>query len=163
MMNANILISNVSENKLKLANTFGLTHGINASEIKNVSAQALEVVGSKGADIVIDTTGNTRVIEEAYNLTHASGKTILVDVHKIGDNINIYSLPLHFSKTLVGSHGGNAIPDKDIPRYLKLLTNSKLKFDGLITNEYPLCEINTAIQKMRSGHLAGRIMINMSS
>ena len=61
---------------------------------------------NKCADVVIETTGNSRVIETAYELTKSDGKTILVGVPKKGDNISIYSLPLHFKKVLTGSEGG---------------------------------------------------------
>ena len=69
------------------------------------------LVGLKGADVVVDTTENVRVIETAYELTHPDGKTILVGVSRKGDNVNIYTLPLHFKKDLKGSHGESSIPD----------------------------------------------------
>ena len=45
---------------------------------------------------------------------------------KKGDNISIYSLPLHFNKVLTGSHGGDAIPDLEIPRYIRLMASKKM-------------------------------------
>jgi len=45
------------------------------------------------------------VIELADDLTHPDGKTILVGVPKKGDNVSIYTLPIHFNKVLTGSHG----------------------------------------------------------
>ena len=70
---------------------FGLTHTV-VSGKENVNDTILDIVGSQGADVVIETTGNSRVIEKAYELTHPDGKTILVGVPKKGDNISIYSL-----------------------------------------------------------------------
>jgi S-(hydroxymethyl)glutathione dehydrogenase/alcohol dehydrogenase len=117
-------------------------------------------VGEGGADVVVDTTGNARVIEQAYDLTHADGKTILVGVPKKGDNISIYSLPLHFKKILTGSHGGGAEPHVDIPRYVRLVQAGKFKLDGLVTHEFKLAEINEAIAVVRSGD-AGRVLVAM--
>ena len=127
----------------------------------NLQEDIREIVGSRGADVVIETTGNSRVIEEAYKLTHPDGKTILVGVPKAGDNISIPSLPLHFNKTLTGSHGGGAEPDKDIPRIIRLMSAGQLDFDGLITHEFSLDSINEAMQIFRSGE-AGRIILNMA-
>ena len=110
---------------------------------------------------MIETTGNSRVIEEAYNLTHPDGKTILVGVPTKGDNISIPSLPLHFNKVLTGSHGGESEPDKDIPRFIRLMNAGRLNFDGLITHEFSLDSINEAMQIFRSGE-AGRIVLNMA-
>ena len=161
MVSANPIVGvDLIGHKLEVGKKFGLTHSVLGSrdglknEIKNI-------VGSQGADVVIETTGNSRVIEEAYDLTHPDGKTILVGVPTKGDNISIPSLPLHFNKVLTGSHGGEAIPDKDIPRFIRLMNAGRLNFDGLITHEFPLDSINEAMQIFRSGE-AGRIVLNMA-
>ena len=49
----------------------------------------------------------------------------------------------------------------DIPRYMKLLTNKKINFEGLVTSRYSLDDINIAIDKMRSGSSSGRILIDL--
>ena len=77
-----------------------------------------------------------------------------------GDNISIPSLPLHFNKVLTGSHGGEAEPDKDIPRFIRLFDSGKMELNKLITHEYKLEDINEALDMFRSGD-AGRIIINM--
>ena len=96
----------------------------------------------------------------AEDLTQADGKTIIVGVPKKGDNITIYSLPLHFKKVLKGSHGGGTKPDVDIPRYLRLMEAGKLSLDGIVTHELKLEQINEAIEIVRSGD-AGRVLIAM--
>jgi len=149
------------EHKLTMGRKFGLTHTVLAGD-KKVNDAILDIVGPHGADIVIETTGNSRVIENAYELTHPDGKTILVGVPNKGDNISIYSLPLHFNKILTGSHGGDAIPDLEIPRYMRLMEADKMTLDGLITHEFVLDEINDALDLFRSGK-AGRIIIKMAN
>lgn len=153
----------LNDNKLELAKQFGLTHGFNAESEKDLNAAIKKIVGDKGADIVIDATGNPRVIEQAYTLTQSQGKTILVGVPKAGENISIYSLPLHFNKVLKGSHGGEAIPDEDIPRYVKLLEQQKIELQKLITHELSLNQVNEAVELMKNGSVAGRIMIRMKT
>lgn len=147
------------EQKLGMGKKFGLTHGfIGGSD--DLAYKICDIVGQKGADIVIETTGNSRIIEQAYNLTHPDGKTILVGVPDKGDNISIYSLPLHFNKVLTGSHGGDSIPDLEIPRYIRLMRAKKMTLDGLITHEFQLNEINDALELFRSGEV-GRILLNI--
>ena len=119
------------------------------------------IVGPLDANVVIETTGNSRIIEKAYELTHPDGKTICVGVPGKGDNISIYSLPLHFNKVLTGSHGGDSIPDLEIPRYIKLISAGKMTLDGLVTHEYTLNEINDALELFRRGE-AGRIIIHLN-
>ena len=145
------------KNKLDMGNKFGLTHGIVANN-NDLDKEIKNVIGNTGADIVIETTGNARVIEQAYKLTAKDGKTILVGVPNA--NISIYSLPLHFKKILKGSHGGNSIPNIDIPRYIRLLNRKKFNLDKLITHEFNLSEINKAIDLFCSGS-AGRIILKL--
>ena len=146
--------------KLEMAKRFGATHSFNSNVTPEIGAEIRKIVGPAGADVVTETTGNSRVIELAYDLTHPDGKTILVGVPKKGDNVSIYTLPLHFNKVLKGSHGGSCVPHVDIPRYIRLVRAGKLRLDGLITHEFGLDEINEAIQVVRSGE-AGRVLIAM--
>jgi S-(hydroxymethyl)glutathione dehydrogenase/alcohol dehydrogenase len=161
MVSANPIIGiDINDQKLVLGKKFGMTYGFNGKTDTDIDDKIKAIVGSKGADVVIDTTGNPRIIEQAYNLTNPDGKTILVGVPKKGENINIYSLPLHFNKQLTGSHGGDAIPDIEIPRLINLMKAGKMTLDGLITHEFSLDEINVALDTMRKGD-CGRILIKM--
>ena len=148
------------EHKLEMGKQFGLTHGFIGGK-DTLNNEILNIVGPHGGDVVIDTTGNPRIIEQAYELTHPDGKTILVGMPRKGDNVSIYSLPLHFNKVLTGSHGGDAIPDLEIPRYIRLMESDKMTLDGLITHEFGLDEINEALDLFRSGE-AGRIVIRIN-
>ena len=143
------------EHKIDLGKKFGLTHGITVKS-NNLEKEIYNIIGMKGTDAVIETTGIAKVIEQAYQLTASDGKTILVGVPK--GKISIYSLPLHFDKKLTGSHGGSSDPDNDIPRYIRLINNNKMSLKNLITHEFNLVEINKAIDLFRSGK-AGRIII----
>ena len=146
------------KHKIDMGKKFGLTHGITADS-KNMNKEIFNIIGGKGADVTVDTTGDTKIIEQAYELTAANGKTILAGVPK--NKITIYSLPLHFKKILTGSHGGDSVPDVEIPRYIRLINEKKMTLDNMITHEFKLAEINSAIDLLRSGK-AGRIVIKMN-
>lgn len=155
-----IIVVDIYDNKLKMAKVFGATHLINSRK-NNVKDEILKIVGSDGADVTVDNTGNVEVIQLAYELTHPQGRTILVGVPKIGSNVSIYTLPLHFGKILTGSHGGESNPSVDIPKYVRLYQAGRLKLKELITDRFSLDEINTAIQMMRRGEIAGRCLIEI--
>ena len=156
---SDIIAVDIYDSKLEMAKKFGATHIINTKKA-DLSEPVKKIVGAKGADVVVDTTGIARVIEQAYELTHPDGKTILVGVPRKGDNISIYSLPLHFKKILKGSHGGSSQPHLEIPRYIKLYKQGKLKLDDLYTHEFSLDEVNNAIDSLRQGKVA-RCLIDM--
>lgn len=156
-----VVAIDVMDSKLEMAKRFGATHCINSKTTPDVDRTVRDIVGAQGADVLIETTGIARVIEQAYGLAQPKGKTILVGVPRKGDNISIYSLPLHFKKILTGSEGGDAEPHNDIPRYVRLVQAGKFKLDGLITHEFTLEKINEAIQLVRAGE-AGRVLVTMN-
>ena len=161
MVSANPVIGvDVVDKKVEMAKSWGVTHAFNSKTMPDFAERIRELVGAQGADVVVDTTGNPRVIELAYELTHPDGKTILVGVPRKGDNVSIYTLPLHFKKVLTGSHGGSSVPDAEIPRLVRLVEQGKMKLDGLFTHEFGLDEINTALDAIRSGE-AGRVLVRM--
>jgi len=164
MVSANPIIGvDLFDAKLERAREWGLTHTFNAkTEGDALPDRIREIVGPGGADVVIDTTGSARVIETAYELTHADGRTILVGVPRKGDKVNIYTLPLHFKKILKGSHGGSISPDVEIPRLIGLVNAGKMRLDGLITHTFPLDRINDALAAMRAGD-AGRVLLDMGN
>ncbi|MBI5447024.1 MAG: zinc-binding dehydrogenase [Deltaproteobacteria bacterium] len=146
--------------KLELAARLGATATVNSS-LRDAREAILELTGGEGVDVAVDNTGQPRVIELAYELTKPRGRTVLVGVPRKGNPVSIYSLPLHFGKVLKGSHGGDADPAADIPRYVRLFEAGKLRLGDLVTERFPLERINEAIGRMRSGAVAGRCLIDM--
>ena len=155
-----IIAIDIYDHKLELAREFGATHLINSTKA-DVREQVRQIVGGAGVDVFVENTGLVRLIEQAYELTANSGRTILVGVPKHDEDITIHSLPLHFGKVLTGCEGGSTDPAVDIPRYIKLYQRGKLQLDRLITHRMPFPDINRAIDKVRAGEV-GRCILSMT-
>lgn len=155
-----IIAVDLYDNKLELAKRIGATHVINSS-CGDVRQAILDIAGQAGVDVFIDNTGLPPIIELGYHITKPQGRVVLVGVPRKGCNINIYSLPLHFGKVLTGSHGGEAVPQTDIPRYYEFFREGRIKLRELITNHFTLDQVNEAIAGMRSGKINGRCLIRM--
>jgi S-(hydroxymethyl)glutathione dehydrogenase/alcohol dehydrogenase len=153
-----IVAIDLVDSKLDMARSRGATHCLNPNAITDLDAQIRNIVGAKGPDKVIETTGAKAVIELAYNLTNADGTCVLVGVPS--EKVTIYTLPIHFNKVLTGSHGGDAVPQVDIPRLIRLNRAGRLSFDGIITHEFPFDDINAALDVVRSG-TAGRVVLKI--
>lgn len=157
-----IIAIDIFDNRLELARQMGATHVING-KTDNVRDAIKGIVEGAGVDVFIDNTGQPANIEMGYQITKAQGRVTLVGVPRKDNNISIYSLPLHFGKGLSGSHGGEAIPQTDIPRYHNLFRAGKLQLKQLLTETYLLDQINEAIADMRSGKMRGRCLIMLDS
>jgi Zn-dependent alcohol dehydrogenase len=109
--------------------------------------------------IAIDTSGQPSAIEICYEISATDARVVLVGVPKLGSNINIYTLPLHFGKSIMGSKGGGSNPDTDIPILTDLILNKRLDFSDFPTSIYSFSDINQAIRDLRHG-LVGRVIVD---
>jgi S-(hydroxymethyl)glutathione dehydrogenase / alcohol dehydrogenase len=159
MVSANPIIAiDIYDHKLKMASKFGATHLINLKQ-SEIQDEIRKILGPKGVEVFIDCTGQVQLIERAYELTAPKGRTIMVGQPRHDQNLTIHSILKHFSgKVLTDSAGGQTNPTEDIPRYLNLYRRGVLKLDNLVTHEYSLSEINTALDIIRNGE-AGRCML----
>lgn len=156
-----IVVLDRSEGKLELARALGATHGLLVGH-GDVEAQIRAIVGAGGADVVVENSGATAMIQLAVRLTHARGRTILVGV-PLEESAALPTLELHFGKQLIGSHGGSADPEKDIPRCIALYRNGRLPLDVLVTERCRLDDVNAAIERMRHGAIVGRCVVDIAS
>ncbi len=156
-----IVAVDLLDHKLEMARSRGATHTINSAGMSGdqVSEAIRAIVGRDGPDKILETTGVKSVIENAYELTHKDGGLVLVGVPH--EKVTINTLRVHFNMILTGSEGGSAKPQVDIPRIIRLVKGGKLSFDGIITNEFALDDINPAFDLVRSGK-AGRVLINVA-
>jgi S-(hydroxymethyl)glutathione dehydrogenase/alcohol dehydrogenase len=157
-----VIAVDLHDGKLDLAERMGATHRIRAGA-GDMRQAILDIVGPAGVDVFIDNTGQPAVIELGYQLAKPQGRVTLVGVPRKGSNISIHSLPLHFGKRLSGSHGGEAVPHVDIPRYHGLFRAGRMRLRELVTDEFALERINEAIAGMRGGSISGRVMIRMDA
>ena len=152
-----IIAVDLFDNRLELAKQMGATHIVNAADADAFAA--IRDVCPEGVDAFIDNTGVPSIIEGGYRITKPRGRVTLVGVPRKGHDISIYSLPLHFGKELSGSHGGETLPQEDIPRYRALFDAGRIRLRELLTDRYRLDQVNEAIRAMRSGEVSGRCLI----
>jgi S-(hydroxymethyl)glutathione dehydrogenase/alcohol dehydrogenase len=153
-----VIAIDIFENRLSLAKLFGATHTINS---KNTDAkkEIQNIVGNNQIDHFIDNTGQPEIIEIGYEIIKPQGQLTLVGVPRVGKNINIFSLPMHFGKKIIGSEGGGALPNESIPRYSNFFKSKNIKLNKLITGKINLENINFAIKQIKSGEMTGRCLI----
>lgn len=150
-----------NDDKLEYARRFGATHTLNAEKV-DVAEALKDLSKGRGFDVVVDTTGHNQVRQIAYDATHPkTGLTVLCGVPFSRDRLAIDSFPLHMGRRLIGSHGGDTVPEVDIPRYVELYRLGRLKLSELITNRFGLGAVNEAVQLVRTGQACGRCVIEM--
>ena len=149
------------ENRLALAKKIGATICLN-SLTKDVWKELKNIFTNKGLDVFIDNTGNTEIISEGFKTFQIPEKLILVGVPRHDEISKINTLPLHFGKSITGSHGGDCSRRRysEIPRPHKI---EKCAVGEIITDIKPLSRINELIHDMKSGKSTGRCLVNLDA
>lgn len=111
-------------------------------------------------DVVFEVTGHRHLIEQSYEMTNNSGRTLLVGVPQASDPAKFATLSLHLGKQLLGSHGGSTTPDRDIPQIAKLVESDHITLDDIPLVVFPFEQVNDALDTLRAGTL-GRVLIDM--
>ena len=154
-----VIAVDLFDNRLDLARQVGATHLINSSNT-DLQQEIRAILGALGADVVVDTTGLPEMVQLGLASTKPQGRVVMVGVPVAGSQVGLFSLPLHFGKKLSGSHGGDVDPSVDIPRYHDHYRSGRMELRSLITDTFPIEEINEAIAAMRFGEVNGRCLIS---
>jgi S-(hydroxymethyl)glutathione dehydrogenase / alcohol dehydrogenase len=147
-----IIAVDIQQHKLHKASAYGATHVINSAQT-DFASEALRILENKAPDAVIDGTGNPQVLEKAFALAGNAGRCVIFGVMPHDKKLSLNTLPLHFGKTLTGSHGGASQPAQDIPRYLRLMRDGCYDIKGFVSHRISLEQVNEGIAKMRSGEV----------
>lgn len=148
--------------KLHIAGTMGATHMLDSRITGGDTVNAIrQIVGSKGVDVFVDCTGSPLVISDGLEAVAPGGKLILVGQPSVNTDVVLHDFRRNYcGKTILDSQGGLTNPTIDIPRYLELYRQGKLVLNILISESFPLTDINKAIAAARNGS-SGRIALEM--
>ena len=150
---ARVIAVDPLEFKRETAMEFGATHTF--ASMEDAIPEVTEMTRGQMADKVIMTPGVMygELMEQAQTLTGKGGTMVVTAVAPIEQkdaSINLFNLAM-FNKEVKGTIFGSLTPRNDIPRLLDMYRGGSLKLDELITNRYPLDEINEGYQAMRDG------------
>ncbi|MDH3691921.1 MAG: Zn-dependent alcohol dehydrogenase [Gammaproteobacteria bacterium] len=147
------------DEKLRNATIFGATHTINAREVDAKQA-SLELTDGRGFDFVFMTAGSPRAIEQGIDILSRSGTLVLVGMPPPGDNPDIDPTEIaNNGQRIMGTKMGSTRLRVDIPRLIYLYQQGRLKLDELITNRYPLEQINEAITEVKADKALRNVIV----
>lgn len=154
-----LTVVDVREEKLKLAESMGATETVLVRQGQTLE-EAFSKSGVSRQDVVFECTGIRESIEESMRVVRPDGRVLLVGVPDTSNPARLPTLALHLGVKLLGSHGGGADPDIDIPRIGRMIEAEIITLSDFPTQRYSLAEINEAVHALRAGVL-GRILIEL--
>jgi S-(hydroxymethyl)glutathione dehydrogenase/alcohol dehydrogenase len=143
--------------KLDLAVTFGATDTIDASDNTSVE-QVLELSGG-GVHYAFEAIGLKATAQDAFAMLRRGGTATVIGMIPIGENIEIPGFEFLYEKKLQGSNMGSNRFRVDMPRYIDLYMDGRLKLDELVSQRIALTDVNEGFEAMKAGSVARSVIV----
>lgn len=154
-----IIAIDVADNKLEAAKAFGATHTINSKK-QDAQAVVRSFTQGRGADYVFVTVGSTEVVEQGMGLLRRGGTLVIVGMPPLGAKAEIEVVDIaDNAQRILGSKMGSTRLRVDVPKLVELYQQDRLKLDELITNRYPLEDINEAIASVNRAEALRNVIV----
>ena len=143
---AEIIVVDRSEPALKLAQSMGADHAVQATG--DQVEQVKELTDGQGAEVVIDFVGERGAEADAWRMTRRGGSHFVIGYGGVVQvpTIDIISTERNVIGNLVGTYN-------DLAELMTLAAQGKVK---LHTRTYPLDAVNDAMDDLEGGRLQGR-------
>jgi len=162
-----VIVSDVSEKRLKLAQELGADVVINAAK-EDPLKKVIELTGTgrsfsgKGGgcvDLVMECSGVPVVLQQAVEMTRTGGRIVLVGMFEKDVPLGINHI-IHKQLSLISSFSPGKQPaSKDIKDALKLMADGKVKVKPLISHEFPLDQTMEAFEIQTKADQSVKVII----
>lgn len=143
-----IIAVDIEATKLDLALELGATDTIDSSS--NDPVESVRQLTEGGVEYAFEAVGSKETAEQAYAATADCGICTVIGVLPDGVRMEIGWEGLFAEKTLQGTHMGSNRFRIDVPRYIDLYLDGRLKLGEMITRLGPLTEINEFYDALRN-------------
>jgi S-(hydroxymethyl)glutathione dehydrogenase / alcohol dehydrogenase len=143
----------------ELAKQFGATHVIDPADGDVIAA--IKKIIPAGVDLAVEATGVPAVMKDAVNATRMQGgRAVVIGNARQGAALTIDPGVFNQGKSLLGTWGGDSVPDRDYARFGRLLACGRFAIRGLLSKPYRLGEADQALKDLAAGTV-GRPLIDM--
>lgn len=150
----------VRPRSLELAAALGAAHVVDARSASVM--EALREICPAGFDAAVEATGQPEIMRMALAAVRPrGGRAVIVGNAPFGQTLNLDPHEFNQGKRLLGTWGGDTIPDRDFPQYCDWLASGQAPVERIIDAEYSLADINVALHDLQTGR-ATRPLIRMN-
>jgi len=154
-----IIAVDILDSKLEAAREFGATHTLRGDRDDAIGI-VHELTSGRGAEYVFVTVGNVTAMTRGFGMTAMRGTLIVVGVPRFGTDVCFPANQFgQYERRVIGSGMGSTNLRVDIPKYVALYQDGRLKLDELISERYPLERINDAIQATEEGEVLRNVIV----
>ena len=151
-----IIAIDTVETKLALAQELGATDVVDASGGGTVDK--VRQLSSRGVDYSFEAIGLKETAEQAYEMLDSGGLATVIGMIPVGTKIEIDGPSLLMERRIQGSNMGSNRFRVDMPRYIELYLQGRLKLREMISQKIKLDQVNQAFEDMKEGHVARSVI-----
>ncbi len=152
-----IIVVDVVQSKLDLALRLGGTDAVNANDGDPVTA--VQELSKGGVDIAFEAIGLTATAEQAFKMLGRGGTAVMVGVVPAGAEVAVSGLDVTLQeKTLMGSYMGSVNFPTDLPRFVDMYLDGRLKLDEMVSHHLSLDDVNEGFELMKEGKVARSVI-----
>ncbi|MFD8825988.1 zinc-binding dehydrogenase, partial [Streptomyces sp. NPDC059605] len=141
--------------KRELALRLGATHAFAPDD----AVRRIRELTSGGAEVAVEAVGSPKVMAECLTAVARGGKVVSVGLPAPDRVLEVPALAFAGEgKSLLGSYMGDAVPRRDIPRFLDLWRAGLMPVELMHTGTLPLADINTAMEELASGRAIRQVI-----
>ncbi|RFU37168.1 alcohol dehydrogenase [Actinomadura logoneensis] len=143
--------------KRELALRLGAHHAFAPDEAE----AAIRDLTGGGADVAVEAVGSAAVMAGALRAVDRGGRVVSVGLPAPDRTLDAVQA-LAFAgegKSLLGSYMGDAVPRRDIPRFIDLWRAGRMPVDLLHTGSLPLDDLNHALESLAEGHAVRQLVL----
>ena len=112
-----------------------------------------------GVHYAFEAIGMKQTTEQAFGMLRAGGTCTVIGMIPIGQIVEIPGYELLAEKKLIGSNMGSNRFRVDMPRYIDLYLDGRLKLDELVSRRISLDEVNDGFDAMKAGEVARSVIM----
>jgi S-(hydroxymethyl)glutathione dehydrogenase/alcohol dehydrogenase len=147
----------LNADKLELAQVFGATDVVDASQADAVTA--VRELTRGGVEYSFEAIGSKVATEQAFKMIRPGGTCTVIGMIPVGTKIELHGPELLAEKRIQGSNMGSNRFRVDMPRYVELYLQGRLKLDELVSVRIPLEQINEGFAAMKAGSVARSVVV----
>ncbi|MEI4473000.1 zinc-dependent alcohol dehydrogenase family protein [Frigidibacter sp. MR17.24] len=153
-----IVAIDLSDDKLAVARDLGATRTWNAAD-PEAAAQIRAATGG-GVDHAVELAGAAPAFHLAYQITRRGGQTVTAGLAAPTAEFRIPAVNIVADeRTVKGSYMGSCVPQRDIPRFIRMYRAGQLPVNRLLTGTLTLDRINEGFDLLDRGEAIRQVVL----
>jgi succinate semialdehyde reductase (NADPH) len=152
-----IIAIDVRDDKLEIARRVGATDVVNATS-GQVVERVRELTDGQGVDIAFEALGRPDTFNQAVEIIGDGGRMVAVGIApgRTTAPVEITRL-VRRGLRIIGSYGART--RADMPEIIRLAARGTFRPDTIVTQRFPLDDVDAAYQSLARGEIVGRAIV----